>query len=70
MPLDRLLLIVFVALAAAGATIWLAAIVSVSLTLPFGALALLPALVVGYVAWRVIADRLRNAEDDHYDRME
>ena len=70
MPLDRLVLILFIVFAAAGATIWLGAILAASLTLPFGAVALLPALLVGYVVWRVVADRLGNAEDDHYDRMD
>ena len=30
----------------------------------------LPALLVGYVVWRVIAERVRNSEDDHYDQIE
>lgn len=70
MPLDRLVLILFIVFAAAGATIWLAAVVAASFALPFGLMALLPALLVGYVVWRVVADRLRSAEDDHYDRMD
>ncbi|CTQ31843.1 hypothetical protein [Jannaschia rubra] len=70
MPLDRLVLILFIVICAAGATIWLAAIVMASFTLPFGMVALIPALLVIYVLWRVIADRLRSGEDDHYDRMD
>ena len=33
-------------------------------------LALIPLALVAYIGWRVIADRLGNREDDHYDRME
>lgn len=70
MPLDRLILLILIVIAAAGATVWLAAVVMVSLQLPFGATALIPALLVGYVIWRVVSDRMRSAEDDHYDKME
>ncbi|WP_179380291.1 hypothetical protein [Jannaschia marina] len=69
MPLDRFVLILFIVVVAAGATIWLGAIVAASFALPFGAVALLPAALVGYVVFRVVADRLGNAEDDHYDDM-
>lgn len=69
MPLDRLILILFIVLVAAGATIWLGAIVAASFAVPFGAMALIPALLVGYVVWRVVSERLRNSDDDHYDGM-
>jgi len=35
-----------------------------------GWLMFIPAMLVGYVVWRVIADRLGNSEDDHYDSIE
>jgi membrane protein implicated in regulation of membrane protease activity len=69
MPLDRFVLMLFIVLIAAGVTVWLGAVIAASFTLPFGVVALLPAALVGYVAWRVIAERLRNADDDHYDKM-
>ena len=70
MPLDRFVLILFVVLVAAGATVWLGAVVAASVAVPFGAVAAIPALLVVYVVWRVVADRIRSAEDDHYDRMD
>lgn len=69
MPLDRFILILIIVLVAAGATVWLGAIVAASFAIPYGAVALLPAALVAYVVWRVVADRLRNREDDHYDDM-
>lgn len=69
MPLDRLVLILVIVVIAAAATLWLGALVAASFALP-GALALLiPAALVAYVVFRVVADRLGNAEDDHYDGM-
>ena len=71
MPLDRFVLIVFIVLLAAAATAWLGSLILAALELG-GAmwLALVPALLLGYVLWRVIADRLGNPEDDRYDRIE
>lgn len=70
MPLDRLVLIVVCVLAAAGITVWLGVTLAAAFALPFGWLAILPGALVGYVVWRVVADRLTNPEDDHYDRIE
>ena len=70
MPLDRLVLILVIVFAAAAATVWLAAIVSAAFAVPFGWLGTIPALLVAYVVWRVVAERLGSREDDHYDRME
>ncbi len=69
MPLDRLVLILFIVLLAAGATIWLGAIVATSVAVPFGALALIPVLPVAYIVWRVVSERMRDARDDPYDKM-
>jgi len=33
-------------------------------------LLLLPVALVVWLVWRVIADRLANREDDHYDQIE
>lgn len=70
MPLDRLVLIVVIVIAAAGATVWLASLLAAAIRFPLGWAAVLPAALVAYVVWRVIADRIGNAEDDHYDRIE
>ena len=68
MPLDRFVLILVIVIAAAGATVWLASLVAASLAFPFGWLGFVPAALVAYVLWRVLADRL--AQKDDYDRIE
>ena len=71
MPLDRFVLIVVSAVAAAGATVWIGAIVLNAFALsPAGWVLLMPAALVAYVVWRVISERLSNKEDDHYARIE
>lgn len=71
MPLERLMLIIVIVVAAAGATVWVASLFIASAASPGGALALaVPTALVAYVVWRVIAERLGNAEDDHYDGIE
>jgi len=71
MPLDRLVLIIVCVVIAAGATIWLGVFVSAAVTLPVPALfVLLPVALIVWVVWRVIAERLSNREDDHYDKIE
>lgn len=71
MPLDKLVLILICVIAAAGVTVWLATLVMAALQIgSAGWLVFVPAALVGYVVWRVIADRLKNREDDHYDRIE
>ena len=70
MPLDRFVLIIIVVIAAAAATVWIGTIIAASLQLPFGWLAMVPAALIGYVLWRVIADRVGNAEEDRYDDVE
>ncbi|TFL17800.1 hypothetical protein [Jannaschia formosa] len=69
MPLDRFVLLIVIVLAAALATVWLGALVASATAMPLGWLMLIPAALAAFVGWRVIADRLGNAEDDHYDRM-
>ncbi|SMY07891.1 hypothetical protein [Flavimaricola marinus] len=71
MPLERLMLILVIVVAAAGATIWVGSILVASTVSPGGALAIaIPTALVAYIIWRVIAERLGNDEDDHYDRIE
>lgn len=70
MPLDKLVLILVVVMVAAGLTVWLGALFLAAMQIPGAGLALIPAALVGYVVWRVIADRVGNAEDDHYDNIE
>ena len=69
MPLDRFVLVLVIVLVAAGVTVWLGAIVAASFAVPFGLVALLPAALVGFVVLRVVLDRVKNTEDDHYDNM-
>ncbi len=70
MPLDKFVLIIVIVIAAAAATVWLGAVIAAALNLPFGWLAVIPAALIGYIAFRVIAERVGNAEEDHYDRMD
>ncbi|MEI4194635.1 hypothetical protein [Roseovarius sp. E0-M6] len=70
MPLDKLVLIIVCVMAAAAATVWVGTLIAASFSLPFGWLVLIPAALVGYVVFRIIAERVGNAEDDHYDKME
>lgn len=70
MPLDKLVLILVLVIAAAGVTVWLGALLLASFQVPGAGLALIPAALVGYVVWRVISDRIGSAEDDHYDGIE
>jgi hypothetical protein len=69
MPLDKFVLLIVVTTAAAAATVFGAAYVTAAWELPRLALAsAIPILLVGYVLWRVVADRLRARADDPYDR--
>ncbi len=70
MPLDKFVLIIVCVLIAAGLTVWLGAFVLAAVNVPFAGFALLPVALVAYVVWRVISERLGNAEEDHYDGMD
>jgi membrane protein implicated in regulation of membrane protease activity len=70
MPLDKFVLLLVIVVAAAGLTVWVAAMALAAFQVPGAGLAFIPAALVAYVVWRVIADRLKNAEDDHYDKIE
>lgn len=72
MPLDRLVLILVIVLAAAGGTVWVALLfVSASQISPLAAvLTALPVALGLYVVWRVVSERLSNRDDDHYDKIE
>lgn len=69
MPIDKLVLILVCVVAAAAVTIWLGVTLSTALSLPFGWLVIIPAALVGYVVFRVIAERVGNKEEDYYDEM-
>lgn len=70
MPLDRFVLILVCVIAAAGVTVWLAALVAAAFQVPVVATVLVPIVLAAYVLWRVIAERVGNKEEDHYDRMD
>lgn len=72
MPLDKLVLILVSVIAAAGATIYVASLLVVGTSLnPMLALGMfIPLALVAYICVRVIADRVNNKEDDHYDSIE
>ncbi|MGI1661421.1 hypothetical protein ACRDNQ_04195 [Palleronia sp. KMU-117] len=71
MPLDRFVLLLVIVVAASGATIWLGTLLAVGTNIPgAGWVVLVPVTLVAFIFWRVIYDRLRNREDDHYDGIE
>ena len=70
MPLDKFVLVIVCVIAAAGVTVWLAALVAAAFEIPVVATALLPLALVGYVLWRVIAERVGNPQEDRYDRID
>lgn len=71
MPLDRLVLIIVCVLAAAGITVYGGVLIFASTKMPpligLGLLSIVA--LVAYIGWRVVAERLGNKEDDHYDRF-
>lgn len=69
MPIDRLVLIIVCVIAASAATIWLVAMLSAAVTVPFGWLLVIPVALIAYVVIRVILERVGNREEDHYDGM-
>jgi len=70
MKLEKLVLIIVVVLGATMLSGWIASLVLAALAVPMAWLAVLPAALVGYIAWRVLEERLSNPDDDHYDRIE
>ncbi len=70
MPLDKFILLIVIVLAAAGATVWVAATIAAVFGTQFGLITLIPVGLVAYVAWRVIAERLNSKEDDYYDSID
>ncbi len=70
MPLDKFVLIIVCVMVAAGVTVWLGALLFASLEVPGVGIVLIPAALIGYVVWRVIAERVGNAQEDHYDGMD
>ncbi|MEO0992255.1 MAG: hypothetical protein AAFX62_00460 [Pseudomonadota bacterium] len=71
MALDRIVLYVVVGVAVALAAVYGGLILFGALSLgPVGLLVLIPLFLVAYVIWRIVAERLSNREDDHYEQIE
>lgn len=72
MPLERLVLIIVIVLAAAGLTVLTGTFILSAITLPGWATlaAAIPAALLLYIVIRAIGERLSNREDDHYDEIE
>lgn len=71
MPLSRFVLILVLVVVAAGVTVGLGVLLAATLQVPFlGLAAAVPALLIGYVLVRVVWDRVRSADDRHYDGIE
>ena len=71
MPLDKFVLILVCVIGAAGVTIWIGVLASAAWQMPaIFPVAMIPAGLILFIGWRVIADRLNDPDDDHYDRIE
>jgi len=70
MPLDKFVLLLVLVIAAAAVTVWVAGLALAAIQVPWAGAVFIPAALVAYVVWRVVADRLRNREDDHYDQID
>ncbi|MEM7423591.1 MAG: hypothetical protein AAF334_07690 [Pseudomonadota bacterium] len=65
MPLDRLALYIVCGLAALWGVGVLGGLIAI---FPFGLPAMLALALGGYFLYRVVRDRLANAEDDYYEK--
>jgi len=71
MPLDKFVLLLVIVLAAAGITVLVASTALGTMISPgLGLASIIPLGLIAFVVWRVIADRIRSREDDHYDHFE
>lgn len=71
MPLDRFVLLLILVVVAAGVTVGLGAMLAGGLAAPGLALAVsLPIGLIAYVIIRIVIERMKNSEDDHYDHIE
>jgi membrane protein implicated in regulation of membrane protease activity len=72
MPLERLVLIIVIVLAAAGLTVLAGAFILSAFALPSWATigAAIPVALVLYIVIRAIGERLSSREDDHYDEID
>ena len=70
MPLERLMLILVIAMVAAGLTVWAGATILAAFEVPLAAALLsgVPLALVVYVLYRLIADRRADPEDGEPDR--
>ncbi len=68
MPIDKLVLLLVLVVAAAGFTVWTGTMVAARHTLPGGWMIAVPVLLVGYVVWRMVSNRSRRPGDDGNDR--
>ena len=65
MALDKFVLILVVIIGAIWCVIMLLSAVAIY---PFGLLILVVYLIVGYIVYRVVRDRMTNKEDDYYEK--
>lgn len=72
MSLDRIMLIVVCIVGAVGLSTWfIGAFVAVQVVSPLLKFVVVAfAILVIYVIWRLLAERLNNPDEDHYDNMD
>lgn len=71
MPLAKFVLILVVVIGAVGLTVAGGALLAglFEMPAPWAAPAMLPAVAIVYILWRVVADRMTSKDDDNYDRI-
>ncbi|QDY69191.1 hypothetical protein [Qingshengfaniella alkalisoli] len=71
MPLDRLVLILIVVIAAAGLTVGIGLWVLSAFEFPgIAGLVAVPFMLLAYILWRLVYERLTNNENRRYDDIE
>lgn len=71
MALDRIILYMIGGIAALMAVVYVIGLAVGAIALgPIGIVIFIPVAIVGYIVWRIISERLQNAEDDYYDNIE
>ena len=70
MPINKLVLILAAVIAAAGVTIWSGMLITTSLELPIGLFALIPALLIGCILYRVSTRRTDPVKKNNFDQTD
>jgi hypothetical protein len=68
MPIEKMGLTLVIVVSAAAATLWIASLVAPSLQATGNGWPIfVPAMMIGYVAWRLIGERIGKTRDDRLE---